>query len=285
MVTEMNLDWKLYESITKYIYETMGKVDSVKIEGYGSSCKVPGKSGAYHQIDVLTSHSDRNRTYKTAIECKFWKKKINKDIVMKLAGIIEDADIDSGIIVSKSGFTPDGFKFAQHKNIKLIELREVNDKDLKGKTKEIPIADLDILVNVQSTRPTILSIDFGKGRSIVAKDEFDYIKFFVQTRNGKTVSFYEYVNKFRSEINLHNKVSDIITKRYEIPDSTFFNSQTKESFKIDEVIFTGQLRVSNTSNELNFTIVDHVWLIMNSIFENRTFTFSENGIIIEEINE
>jgi len=285
MATEMNLDWKLYESITRYIYETMGKVDGVKIEGHGSSCKVPGKSGAWHQIDVMTSHSDGNRTYKTAIECKFWKKKINKDTVMKLAGIIEDADIDSGIIVSKSGFTPDGYKFAQHKNIKLIELREVNDKDLKGKTKETAIADLDIKLNIKLTRPTILNIDFGKGRTVVVENEFDYYNLYVQTINGKTISFYYYVNKFREEINLHNKVSEIITKRYEIPNGTFINSQTKESYKIDEVIFTGQLRVSNTPKVLYFTIVDKIWLIMKSIFENRTFTFSENGIIIEKINE
>ena len=48
-----NLDWKTYESITKYIYETLGEKSGVKIKGYGNRCKVPGKSGVIHQIDVL----------------------------------------------------------------------------------------------------------------------------------------------------------------------------------------------------------------------------------------
>ena len=35
------------------IYETLGKESGVKIEGYGNNCKVKGKSGVNHQIDVL----------------------------------------------------------------------------------------------------------------------------------------------------------------------------------------------------------------------------------------
>lgn len=103
------LDWKLYELITKYIYETLGQQHGVKIKGYGNTCVVTGKTGVDHQIDVLTAHSDGVHEYLTAIECKYWKKKVNKDVVMKVAGIIEDANINKGVIVSKGGFTPDGY--------------------------------------------------------------------------------------------------------------------------------------------------------------------------------
>jgi hypothetical protein len=65
MSQEKNLDWKTYESITKYIYETLGREFGVKIEGHGSKCKVHGKSGDEHQIDVLTSHSDGIHIYLT----------------------------------------------------------------------------------------------------------------------------------------------------------------------------------------------------------------------------
>ncbi len=75
MANKVNLDWKKYESITKYIYETLGNESGVAIEGYGNNCKVEGKSGDNHQIDVLTKHSDGIHNYRTAIECKYWKKK------------------------------------------------------------------------------------------------------------------------------------------------------------------------------------------------------------------
>lgn len=66
-----SLHWKTYESITKYIYENLRQKFNVNIECYGASCKVIGKSGVSHQIDVLTSESDGTYTYKTAIECKY----------------------------------------------------------------------------------------------------------------------------------------------------------------------------------------------------------------------
>lgn len=50
-----DLDWKGYEAITKYIYETLGKKYGVKVVGYGRNFKVVGKTGVEHQIDVLTS--------------------------------------------------------------------------------------------------------------------------------------------------------------------------------------------------------------------------------------
>src|SRR5690606_24149529 len=92
------LDWKTYESITKYIYETLGKQSGVTIKGYGNDCKVTGKSGLSHQIDVITSHTDGSHTYETAIECKCRKEKVNKDVVMKLLQILEDTSIMKGII-------------------------------------------------------------------------------------------------------------------------------------------------------------------------------------------
>ena len=52
---------------------------------HGGNCKVRGKSGVSHQIDVLTSHPDGVHTYKTAIECKYWDKYIDKDVIMKVA--------------------------------------------------------------------------------------------------------------------------------------------------------------------------------------------------------
>lgn len=276
------LDWKTYESITKYIYETLGQQSGVTIKGYGSNCKVVGKSGLSHQIDVHTSHTDGNNTYETAIECKCRKEKVNKDVVMKLFAILEDTGISKGIIVSKSGFTRDGIQYAKHKNIGIVHLREYEQKDLQGNSHQIDFATLDLNIKINRTRPEITSIDIGDNRKIEIKHEFDFFDFTIILKNGNQVAFYDYVNDFRKQINRLNDKTKPLTGEYKIPNSMLLNRQTGEKVNLDEILFTGQLTESDDDRNLKYTIVDKVWLLMKSIFEERTFSFSENGIIIEQ---
>jgi len=281
MIEANNLDWKTYESITKYIYETLGEKTGVKIKGYGNTCKVIGKSGVRHQIDVLTSHSDGIHNYETAIECKYWKEKINKDIVMKVSEIIEDTNINKGVIVSKNGFTQDGLDYAKYRNIGLVELREIHNKDLDGKPKEMNIGDLNIHTSVLIRRPVILFIEIGKNHKLEIKDEFEYFDFIITLENGNQLPLIDYVNNFRQELNIINKEGERITKYYKTPKGVIINRRTNTSVIIDVFSITGQLIEIDASRKVQFTLVDKVWLIMKSIFDERTFTFSENGLIIE----
>ena len=275
------LDWKTYESITKYIYETLGMQSGVTIKGYGSTCIVKGKSGVSHQIDVITSHTDGSHTYETAIECKYLKEKVNKDVVMKLVQILEDTGISKGIIVSKSGFTRDGIQYAKHTNIGIVHLREYEEKDLQGNSRQIDIATLDLNMKIHRTRPEITSIDIGDNRKIEIKHEFDYLDFTIILKNGNQVAFYDYVNDFRKQINRLNDKTKPLTGKYKIPESKLLNRQTGEKRDLDEILFTGQITECDEDRNLEYTIVDKVWLLMKSIFEERTFSFLENGLIIE----
>lgn len=275
-----SLDWKQYESITKYIYETLGKEFGVTIEGYGEDCKVVGKSGNAHQIDVLTSQTNGIQFSRTAIECKYLKTKVTKDIVMKILAIINDAGIEKGIIVSKSGFTKDALSFAKEYNIGLVELREIEEKDF-GNPKQIEIADIEIQIKILVKRPEILHIDIGNDQNIKVNDEFHYYDFAIINEDKTFTLLIDYINDFRKEVNLQNKMSEKIIKHYKISGRTLFNRQTKESLKIDGITFTGQLIEKDESKNVKFTLVDQVWLIMKSIFDERTFNFSENGAIKE----
>lgn len=275
------LDWKQYESITKYIYETLGKEFGVTIEGYGKDCKVVGKSGNAHQIDVLTSQTNGIHFSRTAIECKYLKSKITKDIVMKVLGIINDTGIEKGIIVSKSGFTKDAMDFAKEYYIGLVELREIEEKDFNENPKEIEIADLQIQIRALIKRPQILYIDIGDDRNIEIKDEFHFFNFFVIKEDKSHLPLITYINNFRDEVNRQNKMSEKIIKHYKISNGTLFNRQTQESLRIHGITFTGQLIEIDASRNVNITLVDQVWLIMKSIFDERTFSFSENGAIKE----
>jgi hypothetical protein len=281
MPTANTLDWKKYESITKYIYETLGKHSGVKVKGHGQNCKVTGKSGISHQIDVLTAHSDGIHSYDTAIECKYLKQKVNKDVVMKLVQILDDTDIAKGIIVSKSGFTRDGMEYAKFKGIGLVHLREYEEKDADEAPQQIDIGILNLDLKIHITRPQILSIDIGDNRKIEIKEEYDYFGYLVIYPNGSHRSFYDFVNDFRFEIKRVNKKNGIFTGKYKVPACKLVNRQTKDEFNLDEIIFTGQLIDIDDNRNLKYTIVDKVWLLMKSIFEERMFSFSENGIIIE----
>lgn len=273
MSEKTNLDWKKYESITKYIYETLGKESGVKIEGYGNNCKVKGKSGVNHQIDVLTYHSDGIHNYKTAIECKYWKDKINKDIVMKVSEIIEDAGINKGVIVSKSGFTPDGISFAKHRNIGLVELREIEEKDWEGRGR---IFDIKTWIN----RPEILgTVIDAADKTELDREVIEIDKVKIELLDGNKIPFKDYITTFKKE--LHNvEFWQVFTKGYRLDGAYLINEISNSKIKIKGIIFTGVLTQLNSN--LKFHPVDQIWLIMKSLFEERAFTISEKGIIRED---
>lgn len=281
MSESKELDWKIYESITKYIYENIGHYDGVVVKGYGNDCKVKGKSGVWHQIDVLTTHSDGSHTYDTAIECKYWKQKVNKDVVMKLSAIMEDAGISKGIIVTRSGFTKDGQEYAKFKNIGLVTLREWNENDQKSMPKEIEWGVLQINLKIIATRPKLLQIDLGNNRFLDIEDEFDLFNYYIERKDEKRVPFYDYVTDFQLDIADQKKMEIEITKRYKVPESHLYRRGINEAIEIEDIAITGKLTQNDESKNLEFRLVDKVWLIMKSIFEERTFTFSETGMIIE----
>src|SRR5690606_22617522 len=103
------------------------------------------------------------------------------------------------------------------------------------------------------------------------KHEFDYFDFMITLENGDQVPLITYVNSFRKEVNLQDKKSEKITKHYKIPTAVLVNKRTHFSSKLDGITFTGQLIKIDASSKIKFTLVDQVWLIMKSIFDERAF--------------
>jgi len=133
------MDWENYETTVKYIYEKLGEDQGIEILCYGRTCKCKGKSGVPHQLDVHFKISDGINDYRTYIECKYHKKKINKDHVMKVAEIVDDCKLNKGVIVSKKGFTPQAIPYARSKGIELQILREPTQKDKKSRAWKINV--------------------------------------------------------------------------------------------------------------------------------------------------
>jgi hypothetical protein len=282
MARPTNLDWKQYEAITKYIYESLGRQSGVKVKGYGKDCKVIGKSGVAHQIDVLTAHSDGVHEYQTAIECKYWNQKINKDIVMKVAAVVEDANISKGVIVSKSGFTPDAIDFARFRNIGLVELREAEEKDLEGQPPTMDLAILTLRINAIIRRPVVSRIEIDSVENTAIEKEYWINTYFLKLTNGRQVPFANYLKDFQDELHRQKKEWEAVSKQYEVPGALLINSKTKASETINLIILTGVLERIDKSSTQELTLVDRVWLIMKSLFENSTFVFFEGGIIMKK---
>ena len=147
------MDDKEYEELTAALYQALGEGSGITIEGYGAACRVKGKSGSYYQIDVLTKQSNGLQTVRTAIECKYWKRKVTRNVVSNLVSTIEDANIEKGAIVSKEGFTSGALALAKQRNISLVEMREPNDADWEGTIKTIHI-------NLHMTSPEFYDLEF-----------------------------------------------------------------------------------------------------------------------------
>ena len=199
------MEWEEYEKIVAHIYKSLGRNIGVKILGFGNTCKRKDKSGVYHQIDVLTAHSDGIHKYLTAIECKFWNEKVNKDPIMKLEEIIKDLNISQGVIVSKKGFTSDAIKYAKHTDIKLIELRDHNSSTKEGRFTKYYVHNEWTTTNLHSVsmQTTEGEKENLKNSSFFKEVVNDYT---VVYENGKEKNIIEFIVPFLNEKVLKDKI-------------------------------------------------------------------------------
>jgi hypothetical protein len=273
------LNWGDYEAITQYIYGALGAQYNIKVKGYGRNCKVIGRSKLEHQIDVLTEQYDGKRQLLTAIECKYWNKKVNKDVVMKLAETMADADIASGIIVCKTGFTKDTVTYAEHKGIKLVELWKAGEKD-EHFQKTVEIGILNLYVKAFVSRGVATSINIG-GKIITVPDEQElinmhYVKF--SDTRGNIISLSEFLGEFSKELQNRGELLKTTTITYPL-NRTLFYKQPNEEIGFDKITINGYFAKIDKSSKKSFTLTDQVWMIMNELFDKRRLTLSKSGLI------
>ncbi|WP_293942799.1 MULTISPECIES: restriction endonuclease [unclassified Sphingobacterium] len=271
------INWQDYEAITKYVYESLGAQYGIKILGYGNTCKLSGKSGVTHQIDVLTEQFDGKKSIRTAIECKYCKEKANKDIVMKLSETMLDLGIEKGIIVCKSGFTKDTIMYAEHKGIKLVKLWEAGESDTDYK-KDIELGTLDIRLNITRTCANITSITFGD--KTIQFDPLIGAAYLFKLRDacGREVNLQPYLLKFASEVTNRREVLKNITLDY-LTDRKLFLDVENGVLAIEKFSVTGFLTIDDLSTKKYFTLTDQVWMIMEELFDKRRLSLSKSGLI------
>ncbi len=274
-----NNNWQDYEHIVKYIYEALGRLNGVEILGYGNTCKRKGKSGSMHQIDVLIHTTSKDKSFYTAIECKYVNKKVGRDVVMKLSALLEDTGIEKGIVVSKNGFTREALKYAEHKSIRLVELDD--HKKFNVSKNEVHIADITFKIDSTLTRPEIL---FLKVDDIELKPTSTFLGPFwygqIQTKSNSPIALQTYIDEFRRELGRLDLIDEVKYKDIDFPEGSLF----KEAQELDGKVVT-KLSISGvlTSNKdvhiREIKLVDKITMIMKNIFEEEMFAITQHGAI------
>ena len=271
------LNWEEYEDITRFIYANLGHKKGVKIIGFGRDCKVKGRSGIQHQIDVLTEQSINGTRHLTAIECKFLKEKVDKTIVMKLQSIMSDADIQSGIIVCRSGFTKGTKTYAEHVGIRLVELREAGNQEVK-KGQVINFGMLDLNMSITHTQTIITEIDLGFDKISDEQQIMGMHYARMHSLDGREIKFSKCVRAFSDALEDEEAFDRITTKTFAPNEKLIWNYKGKQQ-EINTVTFTGFLKRTKSNEKKSFELVDHVWLVMEELFEKRRMTLSKSGMM------
>lgn len=274
---ENTLDWEEYEKITKYIYESLGAQYGIKVSGFGRHNKVTGTSGNKYQVDVLTEQNNGDQKIITAIECKYWKDKVDTDVILKLYSVMDDCDIANGIIVCKSGFTRDTMTYAEHKGIKLVILRESGEGDDEH-GKDVELGFIDLNIHSTLTRANITSIDFGK-KTVHFDPSIGAVYYWkLHDSSGNEFPLKPIMFEFADKVMRQNEPLKNITVDYPVEDGRliYINGQELE---VEKLSVTGFLSITNSKSVKSFTLKDQVWMIMEQLFDGKRLTLSKSGLI------
>lgn len=274
-----NKHWQAYEQITKYIFEAIGRLNGVEILGCGNECRRKGKSGSLYQIDLLTQTTSKDKSFLTAIECKYIGKKVGREVVMKLSALLEDTGIEKGIVVSKSGFTKDALKYAEHKSIRLVELD--NHKKYELNKDVINIAEITLNLDVEITRPEILSVKVDDSE---LKPTSTFLGPFwhgqIQTKSNSPIALQTYIDDFRRELGRLDLIDKVKHKDIDFSEGTVINgNQALNDKNITKLSISGVLTSNKEVHIHEIELVDEITMVMKNIFEEEMFAITQHGAI------
>lgn len=278
-----DIRWQDYEELVKDIYQALGQANGVTIECWGGSCKVEGPPGVFNQIDVLTRHSDGLHQYRTAISCKNWNKKVGIPIVREFAQIVDDAKLSKGIIVSKMGFTAPAKAHAESKNIGLVELRRPMDKDWDGYIREVHFTLMMDRTEIYDVQLQLTASKPEPGEEVYQGGSIHWPLLLNQLFIGIPGEEAETLQKLADE----EWSKDEEKEKYDIqfPEGSVLTVPDYPEYPVHGYAIAGvsfKVRFNPPmTKEIVVRADEHVYMIMESIFDGRRFTITRDGEIRE----
>ena len=278
-----DIRWQDYEELVKDIYQALGQANGVTIECWGSSCQVEGPPGVFHQVDVLTNHSDGIHQYRTAISCKNWNARVGLPVVRDFAQIVQEANLNKGIIVSKMGFTRPAKSFAESKNIGLVELRKPVDKDWDGYIREIRIELTIDQTQVYGLRFDLTVPPPRPGEGVFEGGPVDWPltlnQIFITSPEGEAETLQKLTDEEQGdhpgedEHHLRLPEGSVVTIPEHPEHPAHEHSIRGVSFKVRHSPPITEAKVIRSD--------DHIYMIMESLFDGRRFTITKDREIKE----
>ena len=221
---------------------------------------------------------------------KYWEKKVDKDPIAKLSAILDDTQIEKGVVVSQSGFTSDAKGFARSRNISLVELRSPMDADWEGLIK-------DIHIDLRIEMPEFYDYEFiqegleGKSKSVQIQALTSEI--FFHTADGMKISLHKLTNSIPGTsgsgivntdalgfqwVELSSSEDEGKSFAVRFPEDTTLSFPTSDArARIKEFRFKARYNIA--TEKIAIYGEEYISLVMHAIFEDRKFAISPDGAI------
>jgi hypothetical protein len=111
--------WHDYQERAADFFRTLGMDANVDE-------RVEGARGQ-HDVDVVVRATRAGIEQLWVVECKLWRRSVDKEPVAALANIVQDVGADRGIMLSEKGFQAGAIRLASLSNITLTSLADLNE--------------------------------------------------------------------------------------------------------------------------------------------------------------
>ncbi len=101
--------------------------------------RLPGRSGAVHQIDLYWEYRLGGVLHRVAIDCKDYTTRIKKEKVLAAVGLMQDLPGIRSVLVTRSDFQKGAVAVAKHYGVGLKVIRPPVPADYDGRIQEIVI--------------------------------------------------------------------------------------------------------------------------------------------------
>ena len=117
-------DWKSFEDFVFELYKQSNHQINIQ-----KNYRTRGKSGRIREVDVLITFGITPHKIVLGVECKYWKDKVDGDVIDVAVGKKNDLGIDKYAIITTKGYESGAESAAKAAGIDLFLVRPIHDDD------------------------------------------------------------------------------------------------------------------------------------------------------------